>query len=750
MPIKISGIAASEALDTSAEQISIEGMDISSLEAGEGIFNWEHRSPKSEGSSPLDVLGSITFAKKIFKESDCDNPNQRKYWKQVELPFLYIEGSLFDSQTPAHIAADALAAQIKFYKSQNLPLVARFSIDGSTLERDDKNPQILKQTIARDVAITMKPCNRSCNSDVIEEPKAELEKRIKSDEASNYQQNGLYRMPGVSFEMTFDYPDESDDLLKAEEELEKTWMAGTGNVAPSSLTQGATTQKEDFAVKKTFMNKVTAAFRDWDKKSPLNKHLQKKVPESTQSFIDHFCDLVDTLRLKKATELHNQMNSLMKGKALEDAIAKLPHFQAQEPKEPLAPTVSVKPQAMTPTASQVREKAIAALPNFSADTRHVSSTDTVPTIAEGVKPIDLINKKGIQAFSSKWMTPQDKKKKSQSVITTLQADPSLVVTPNADGWSAMPKALGKNHRRDIAEFYLNKSIEGTTAFFHPESGTLSIQQGSFPVAPSNPDQFKEFAGHPLVSSFHKRALDSWKQLNSALRAKSTPDEIIQIAAKFAQHPVEKSKLLSNETADLTTHPPMDQAKLDNLRRLVQQYANDGRGYMGDHNEAVAPFAVSTPNAQYAIAALGVGNVVPQDPHLIRSMFGLDSVNDQTNLKSIQKALSVNPTVWDDVVKFYGNNHDAFDHVKNGHHKEHFDNFSDEAQFPAAMLHWLTIPSQEEQEGKTDSGQSNFLGKSESNLPLIDQWIKQHGHKMALMMFLAHLAPRILATHYQVE
>jgi len=742
--LKISGIAASEALDTSAEKISIEGMDISSLEAGEGIFNFEHRSPKSSGASPLDILGAITFAKKIFKESDCDNANQRKYWKQVELPFLYIEGSLFDSQEPPHIAADALAAQIKFYKSQNLPLVARFSIDGSTLERDDKNPQILKQTIARDVAITMKPCNRSCNSDVMEEPKAELEKRIKGDDPSHYQENGLYRMPGVSFEMTFDYPDTPDDLLKTEEELEKAWMAGSGAASPSSLTQGAATQKEDFAVKKTFMNKVTAAFRDWDKKSPLSKHLQKKVPESTQSFIDHFCDLVDTLRLKKATELQNHMTSLMKGKALEDAIARLPQFQAQEPKEPLAPTVALKPPTpQLSLTSQQRERAIAALPNFSADTRHQPAADDVPTKPEIApnKPIDLINKKGIQAFSSKWMTPQDKKKKSQSVISTLQTDPSLVVTPNADGWSAMPKKL------TASEHYLAKSAEATTAFFHPESGTLSIQQGSFPVAQSNPDQFKEFAQHPLVSSFHKRAVAGWKQLNSALRAKSTPDEIIQIASKFAQHPVEKSKLLSNETADLTSQPELDQSKLENLRRLVQQYSNDGRGYMGDHHEAVAPFAVSTPNAQYAIAALGVGNVVPQDPHLIRSMFGLDSVNDQTNLKAIQKALAVNPTVWDDVVKFYGNNHDAFHHVKSGEHKEHFDNFSDESQFPAAMLHWLTIPSQEESEGKTDSGQSNFLGKSESNLPLIDQWIKQHGHKMALMMFLAHLAPRILATKY---
>lgn len=740
--IRISGIAASEALDTSAEKISIEGMDISSLEAGEGNLIWEHRSAKSPGSSTLDILGAITFAKKIFKESDCDNANQRKYWNQVELPFLYIEGSLFDSQQPPHIAADALAAQIKFYKSQNLPLVARFSIDGSTLERDDKNPQFLKQTIARDVAITMKPCNRSCNTDILDEPKAELEKRTKGDDPSHYQESGLYRMPSVQFEMIMDdYESEPDPLLKTEEELEKAWTAGSPSGAPSSLSQGAATQKQDFAVKKKFMSRVSAAFRDWDKKSPLNKHLQKKVPESTQSFIDHFCELVDTLRLKKATELQNHLSELMKGQALEAAIAKLPQFQAQEPKESQAKTVSLKAPVKQMTIAPVnmdrasREKAIAALPNFFEDSRHQPTSDVVPTKVEGApnKPIDLINKKGIQAFSSKWMTPQDKKKKSQSVITSLQTDPSLTVTPTADGWSAMPKKL------TASEHYLTKSAQATTAFFHPESATLSLQQGSFPLAKVDSEQFGKLASHPLVSKLNTRAMDGWKKLNSALRAKSVPNEVIEIASQFAQAP-EKHDSLSNEAQAQLVSPPVDQAKTKVLHGMVSQYGNDGRAYIGDQLKGNG-FATSIPNAQFAVAALGAGNVLPIDSDMIGSMFGLHPVENQTNIKSIVKAMTVNPTVWDDVVKFYGNTHDAMNHVKNSAHQEHFTNFPDEATFPAAMLHWLTIP------GTT----SSIMNKSEGgNHSLVAAWIKKYGPKMALVLYLAHLVPRILATDHKVE
>ena len=79
----IDGIAASSAIDTSSESIDIEGLDISSLEAGKGSLNFEHKNNKNPGASFLDTLGAIIYAKKIFAASDCANDRELSYWKQV-------------------------------------------------------------------------------------------------------------------------------------------------------------------------------------------------------------------------------------------------------------------------------------------------------------------------------------------------------------------------------------------------------------------------------------------------------------------------------------------------------------------------------------------------------------------------------------------------------------------------------------------------------------------------------------------
>ena len=46
--LQIDGIAASSAIDTSSESIDIENLDISSLQAGHGVFLVEHKKPKDE------------------------------------------------------------------------------------------------------------------------------------------------------------------------------------------------------------------------------------------------------------------------------------------------------------------------------------------------------------------------------------------------------------------------------------------------------------------------------------------------------------------------------------------------------------------------------------------------------------------------------------------------------------------------------------------------------------------------------
>ncbi|NBT59062.1 hypothetical protein EBT16_09795 [bacterium] len=147
--------------------MDIEGADISDLEEGKGVFNWEHRGEDSDGASPNDVVGKIIYAKKIFKESDCENDREKGYWNQVKMPFIYGVGRLYDAA--GHPGAVALAAQIRDHHANGEPILARFSVEGSTLEK--KNNRLLRSVIRR-VAITLKPCNKTAHSGLLADPNA--------------------------------------------------------------------------------------------------------------------------------------------------------------------------------------------------------------------------------------------------------------------------------------------------------------------------------------------------------------------------------------------------------------------------------------------------------------------------------------------------------------------------------------------------------------------------------------------------
>ena len=164
----IDGVATSNALDSSAERIDIASMDISKLEEGDGVFNYEHRDADASSASPADIVGRIIFAKKIFSEDDCENSRQKDYWKKVEMPFVYIIGRLFDGA--GHAAASDIAAMIRDSVANDEPIIMRYSIHGSTLDPDKHGN--LRSTIARQVAITLSPCNRTCESGLLEDPNA--------------------------------------------------------------------------------------------------------------------------------------------------------------------------------------------------------------------------------------------------------------------------------------------------------------------------------------------------------------------------------------------------------------------------------------------------------------------------------------------------------------------------------------------------------------------------------------------------
>jgi hypothetical protein len=156
----IDGIAASEHLDSSGESLSIEGMDISSLGGPDSILNWEHGSKEK----PSQVVGKVTFARKIFKASDARNKREMYFWNKAKKPFVYIKAELFDGI--GHSGAQDVAAMLKYKnrdKGKKSRLVVGFSIEGGKM---DKKGMVVTKSIARDVAITVKPCNKVCDAEI--------------------------------------------------------------------------------------------------------------------------------------------------------------------------------------------------------------------------------------------------------------------------------------------------------------------------------------------------------------------------------------------------------------------------------------------------------------------------------------------------------------------------------------------------------------------------------------------------------
>ena len=169
----IHGIGSSSHLDSSGERIKIEGVDISSL-TSDGVANWEHKSGEAS-----QIVGKIIEAKKIIKESDCENDHHRYFWNKVKMPYIYIAIELFDEE--GHEGAKSVAAMARYDKKTDKRQTKRlinFSIEGSRLEKDGAD--ILK-CIARKISITIHPCNKVCEAETMDPIEESSDKNLLQD-----------------------------------------------------------------------------------------------------------------------------------------------------------------------------------------------------------------------------------------------------------------------------------------------------------------------------------------------------------------------------------------------------------------------------------------------------------------------------------------------------------------------------------------------------------------------------------------
>lgn len=153
MRLDIDMIAGSEIRDTQGEVLSIEGADISELEAGRGRFNDNH------GAGFFNTIGRITFAKKILKEEDATDERQKYYWNKIKVPFIYVKGYLFDDED--HPNARAAAAILRNIHKTDSPLQLKASVEGSVIARGVSDPKLLARTKIHSVALTFTPANQN-------------------------------------------------------------------------------------------------------------------------------------------------------------------------------------------------------------------------------------------------------------------------------------------------------------------------------------------------------------------------------------------------------------------------------------------------------------------------------------------------------------------------------------------------------------------------------------------------------------
>lgn len=273
--MKIRGVASSEACDSSGECLRLRGADISSIMQGTAYLNWEHEGEKEQGEN---IVGKMTYAKKIYSDADCDTDIQRKFLKQLSnIPYLYFEGELF----PTHPGAVCIEAIMRYSKAQGIPMEIGTSVEGAKLEN---NGHELTRTLIRGLAITVKPCNKQAFAQLADDM-PEVRKALGS---ANY--TSLAKGGTVTLEDALEEDPEEDDI----QVLRKAMEAGQSTGAAGTRSQGASLSKGD---RKLFKRVISNIIRDsWDRKTPIEKFLKNRLAPLGPNFTRHFKDVAKEIR----------------------------------------------------------------------------------------------------------------------------------------------------------------------------------------------------------------------------------------------------------------------------------------------------------------------------------------------------------------------------------------------------------------------------------------------------------------------
>ena len=209
---KIGGIASTDDVDLHGEEVLQEGLDISVLKEGRGLFNNDHQK------GPENVLGEI-------ENADFVDHNGKKA--------LMVKGYLFKEQERAKAYYNIMRS-VKKGRSARV----HFSIEGKILERDMTNTSKIKKARVTKVALTLDPVNTNTFANLVKSINADNEKA---------EQDFLFE----------EIMETVKSLLK--DRIEKALAAGAGYTsAPASRTGGEamSTESMDRKVKNMLWKKL--------------------------------------------------------------------------------------------------------------------------------------------------------------------------------------------------------------------------------------------------------------------------------------------------------------------------------------------------------------------------------------------------------------------------------------------------------------------------------------------------------------
>lgn len=734
----LDGVFASEAIDSSGEILDVKGIDISDFDEGKGVANYEHQGHDNENNQGQEIVGKVIFAKKILTASDASSDREKLFWDKVKIPFLYGIVRLYDGA--GHEGAKALAAIIRDSHANNEPLIVGFSIEGSTLEKDPKTNR-LKTTIARRVALTLRPCNKTAIAGLLADPNAP-----EGYEKTPVSPDLLAMVPISTKTKKSDHIDPRFARLGGSEaiygvEITKAMAAGNYNAAPSTLTGGAALQVEDLK-QRVMKAGAMAAYRDWDRVTPFKKFLKARLPEASDDFIDHFNDLIERhiFRIKKSEEVLAELAK----------AGKKPKKVAAPPPPPSKMTIQGKP------VPGPGEKAKLAFNDGLLTTRQgifkVSTpSDPHPHLVENTKksPAEIA-----QAFKDELA---DRRSYHQKAMRNW-----FVVNDRFSRGDIHPGIV--SHAVAFAMLSPGVPVPMQEHMYGHLVDQLHSQGLQAPEASKWDDTVRGWlgrnrTGNPKHSAshwtrqYHDPTQGAFTSIEQELMTRDGHSQGFAKPNKFVEYFGDYIKNHHNEVVKT-----IQQAKGDG--RLVARRLTDVRG--------IAPKL-----SRYLAGMMGAGNLVVPDTHFIRHAFGAQWGVDNETQEHIRNALTSSADshgLLEKLDDYYYRNHDAVKAtLADPTIGSYFKGRENQSIFPAFWWHWISVPGHERRIGTANPVASNaetdhapfwdavapMLKKAETNSEYDPdlhwrtaaqhhRWLENYGPVRALGLYYRYLVPQLIA------